>query len=86
MPFQVSPSGDFYTSLNRPLLVSATIDSAKILGLPRLRLRNSNGSIYVANKSMLYEPLGLINQHAGFSASGDLVSRKAYINSYVRSR
>ena len=84
MPLQVSPSGKSTVPISRPLAVAAFVDSARILGLPKLKLRDSNGNIYIAQKAMMQEPLAIVQQHAGMPMVSDLTLRKAYINSYVR--
>jgi len=84
MPLQVAPSGNLVVPMSRPLAVAAFIDSAKILGLPKFKLRDANGALYIAHKAMLQEPLATVHQHAGEPIVGDVSMRKAYINSYVR--
>ena len=84
MPLQVSPSGKSPVPISRPLAVGAFIDSAKILGLPKFKLRDSNGNLYSPYKTMMYEPLAIVQQHAGMPMVSELTMRKAYINSYVR--
>jgi len=84
MPLQVSPSGKSTVPISRPLAVVAFVDCARILGLPKLKLRDSNGNIYIAQKAMMQEPLAIVQQHAGMPMVSDLTLRKAYINSYVR--
>ena len=86
MPLLVSPSGADMLPLNKPLAVTAFIDSAQILGLPKFRLRDSSGNPYFANKAMLQEPLATIDQHAGVVFPIEVNRRKTYIQSYVRSR
>ena len=84
MPLQVSPSGKSTVPISRPLAVAAFVDSAKILGLPKLKLRDSNGNMYIAQKAMMQEPLAIVHQHAGMPMVSEVTLRKAYINSYVR--
>ena len=84
MPLQVSPSGNSTVPISRPLAVAAFIDSAKILGLPKFKLRDSNGNLYSPYKTMMHEPLAIVQQHAGMPMVSELTMRKAYINSYVR--
>ncbi|MBU3594594.1 hypothetical protein ICN42_10885 [Polynucleobacter sp. 71A-WALBACH] len=86
LPLQVSPSGKSSLLISRPLAVAVFVDSARILGLPKFRLRDGNGNIYNPHKAMIQEPLALIHQHAGMLIVSDVTARKAYINSYVRSR
>ncbi|CAM3680665.1 hypothetical protein POAN111098_01725 [Polynucleobacter antarcticus] len=84
MPLQISPSGDYATVLNRPLAVAAVVDSAQILGLPKLRLRDSRGNPYIANQSVLYESAFVLNRDAGVLIVSNQARRKAFIQSYVR--
>ena len=84
MPLLVSPSGNSTVPLSKPLAVAAFVDSAKILGLPKLKLRDSNGNLYSPYKTMMYEPYALMHQQAGMPMVSELTIRKPYINSYVR--
>jgi len=84
MPLLVSPSGNSTVPFSKPLAVAAFVDSAKILGLPKLKLRDSNGNLYSPYKTMMYEPYALVHQQAGMLMVSELTLRKAYINSYVR--
>lgn len=86
MPLQVSPSGNATVPLSKPLAVAAFVDSAKILGLPKFRLRDANGNPYFADKAMRQEPLATIHDQAGIVFTSEVNARKAYIGSYVRSR
>ena len=84
MPLQISPGGNSPVPISKPLAVAAFVDSAKILGLPKLKLRDDKGKLYSPYKAMLYEPYALVHQHAGMPMVSELNIRKAYINSYVR--
>jgi len=84
MPLQVSPSGKSAVTLSTPLAVAAFVDTAKILGLPKFRLRDSNGNPYLPDKALLQEPLAMVHDQAGIIFTGELNKRKAYIRSYVR--
>jgi hypothetical protein len=84
MPLQVSPSGNSAVTLSTPLAVAAFVDTAKILGLPKFRLRDSNGNPYLPDKALLQEPLAMVHDQAGIIFTGELNKRKAYIRSYVR--
>ena len=84
MPLQVSPSGYSAVTLSTPLAVAAFVDTAKILGLPKFRLRDSNGNPYLPDKALLQEPLAMVHDQAGIIFTGELNKRKAYIRSYVR--
>ena len=84
LPLQVSPSGKSSIPLNRPLAVAAFVDSAKILGLPKFKLRDSNGNPYLPDKALLQEPLATVHDQAGIGFVSEMSKRKAYIVSYVR--
>ena len=84
MPLQVSPTGQSTVPLSRPLAVSAFVDSARILGLPKLKLRDSKGNLYSPYKAMMQEPSAIVLQHAGMPMVSDITMRKAYIQSYVK--
>ncbi|MEA9599871.1 hypothetical protein VC178_08220 [Polynucleobacter sp. AP-Sanab-80-C2] len=84
IPLQVSPSGKLAIPLNTPLAVAAFVDTAKILGLPKFRLRDSSGNPYLADKTLLQEPLAVVHDSAGVSFSKEVNRRKAYIQTYLR--
>jgi hypothetical protein len=84
MPLQVSPTGQSTVSLSRPLAVAAYVDAAKILGLPKFKLRDSKGNLYSPYKAMMQEPTAIVLQHAGMPMVSDITMRKAYIQSYVK--
>lgn len=84
MPLQVSPNGSAMLPLNQPLAVAAFIDCAQILGLPKFRLRDSNGNLYFANRSQLQEAAALLYRESGTLFVINQTKRKAYINTYVR--
>ena len=84
MPLQVSPSGNSPIALNTPLAVAAFVDSAKLLGLPKFRLRDSSGNPYLPDKALLQEPLAMVHDQAGIIFTSEVNKRKAYIRSYVR--
>jgi len=84
MPLQVSPSGNSSVPISRPIAVAAFVDSAKILGLPKFKLRDSNGNLYSPYKAMMHEPYTQVHQQAGIPMVSEVTIRKAYINSYVR--
>ena len=84
LPLQVSPTGKSSVPLSTPLAVAAFIDSAKILGLPKFKLRDSNGNVYSPYRVMMHEPYALVHQHAGVPIVSEVTARKAYIASYVR--
>ena len=84
IPLQVSPSGKSAISLSTPLAAAAFVDAAKILGLPKFRLRDSNGNPYLPDKTLLQEPLATVYDHAGIVFTSEVNKRKAYIRTYVR--
>ena len=84
MPLQVSPTGQSTVPLSRPLAVAAYVDTAKILGLPKFKLRDSKGNLYSPYKAMMQEPSAIVLQHAGVPMVSDITMRKAYIQSYVK--
>lgn len=84
MPLQVSLTGKFGMPLSKPIVVAAFVDSARILGLPKFKLRDASGNLYLPYKAMMSEPYAMIYQHAGLSIVSELTVRKSYINSYVR--
>ena len=84
IPLQVSPSGKSVVSFSTPLAVAAFVDTAKILGLPKFRLRDSNGNPYLPDKALLQEPLATVHDQAGIVFTSEVNKRKAYIRMYVR--
>ena len=84
MPLQVSPSGHSSAPITKPLAVAAFVDSARIIGLPKFKLRDAKGNLYFPHKAMLQEPSAIVQQHAGVPTVVNVTARKAYINSYVR--
>lgn len=84
MPLQVSPAGKSGVPLSTPLAVAAYIDASNILGLPKFRLRDGNGNPYLADKTLLQEPLAMVHSSAGIIFTGEVNKRKAYIQSYLR--
>ena len=83
LPFEVTPKDAFAPSLVRPVTVAAFVDTAKILGLPKLKLRDSNGNRYIPNKAMAFEPAALVNQQA-LTASEKINPRRAFIQGYLK--
>ena len=84
MPLQVSPTGKSPVPISKPLAVAAFIDSAKILGLPKLKLRDSNGNVHSQYRVMIYEPYAQVHQSAGVPMVSEITARKAFISAYVR--
>lgn len=85
MPLQICPSGVSMPPLNKPITVAAFVDAAQILGLPKFKLRDSNGSIFIKDKALMIEP-SIVHEHAGVDFSKEVNKRKAYILSYVRGK
>lgn len=83
LPFEVTPKDAIPPYLDRPITVAAFVDSAKILGLPRLKLRDASGNRYIPNKAMLFEPAALLHQQAG-TAGEKINPRRAFIQGYLR--
>jgi hypothetical protein len=83
LPFEITPKEAIAPSLVRPVTVAAFVDTAKILGLPRLKLRDSNGNRYIPNKAMAFEPAALVNQQA-LTASEKTNPRRAFIQGYLK--
>ena len=84
MPLQISPGGHAPVPISKPLAVAAFVDSARIIGLPKFKLRDAKGNLYFPHKAMLQEPSAIVQQHAGIPMVSNVTARKAYINSYVR--
>ena len=84
MPLQISPSGNTPVPISKPLAVAALVDSARIIGLPKFKLRDAKGNLYFPHKAMLQEPSATVQQYAGVPVVSNVPTRKAYINSYVR--
>jgi len=84
LPLQVSPVGKSGVPLSRPLAVAVFVDSARILGLPKFKLRDGNGNPYLPDKALLQEPLATLYDSAGIVFTAEVNKRKAYILSYVR--
>ena len=83
MPLQVNGGVFIKEPLFKPALVGAFVDSARILGLPKYRLRDSSGNTYLPNKALLQEPLSVLYRDSGMLMVSYQTKRKAYINSYV---
>lgn len=85
LPLQIAynPGG---TGKFAPFFVAgAFADSARIIGIPRFRLRDSSGNPYLPDKALRQEPLATIYAQANFVVSElEAASRKRYIQSYVR--
>ena len=84
LPLQISPSGQSPLPISKPLAVAAFVDTAKILGLPKFRLRDGKGNPYLPDKALLQEPLATIYDHADIVFVSEVSKRKAYILAYVR--
>lgn len=84
MPLQASPSNIEGVRLNTSLAVAAVVDSAKILGLPRMKLRDSGGNRYYADNILKQEPTAMVYQQAGLPLYDRLGSRQVFIQNYVR--
>ena len=83
LPFHITAKDATAPSLARPVTVATFVDCAKILGLPRLKLRDSNGNRYIPNKAMAFEPEALVHQQAG-TAGERINPRRAFIQGYLK--
>lgn len=84
LPLQINPSSKSAHVLHRPLMVAAVVDCARILGLPKLKLRDGNGNRYQAEKIIMQEPLAILQASSDQIAFSQTGARKAYIQSYVK--
>lgn len=84
LPMQVAIHADSTVKPNPFFMVGAFVDCAQILGLPKFRLRDSNGSLYRADKVLAQESLAAVNTSAGISPQGELNQKMRYIQTYVR--
>lgn len=84
IPLQATLIGKSAIPLNTPLAVAAFVDTAKILGLPKFKLRDANGNLYSPHKAMMSEPYSQVQQHAGQPTVSEVTLRKAHIQSYVK--
>jgi hypothetical protein len=84
LPFEITPKDAITPPLSRPVTVAAFVDSAKILGLPRLKLRDASGNRYIPNKAMMFEPAALVHQHAGTATGERINPRRAFIQGYLK--
>jgi hypothetical protein len=84
LPLNASVSDRPQLLLDRPLSVSAFVDTAKILGLPKLKLRDSNGHRYFPERILMQEPMAIIEVSSGGMYFSQLSVRKAYIQSYMK--
>lgn len=84
LPMQVAFHENSTVKLNPLFVVGAFVDCAQILGLPKFRLRDSNGNPYIADKALAQEPLATVHASAGITFQSELNQRKRYIQAYVR--
>lgn len=84
LPLHVTASDSPRLMLDRPVSVVAFVDTAKILGFPRLKLRDGNGNRYQPEKTILQEPMAVIQESSGGMYYSQASLRKAYIQSYVK--
>lgn len=84
LPLQIQVHDHHRHRISPFFMVGAFVDCAKILGLPKFRLRDSNGNPYLSDKVMMQEPMALVHEGAGIALTGEVNKRKAYILSYVR--
>jgi hypothetical protein len=84
LPFEITSKDAIAPSMSRPVTVAAFVDIAKILGLPRLKLRDASGNRYIPNKATMFEPAALIHQHAGTAVVERISPRRAFIQEYLK--
>ncbi|QWE09841.1 hypothetical protein [Polynucleobacter sp. es-EL-1] len=84
LPWQVNGLSYPRYPLQKPLLVAAVVDSARIIGLPKLKLRDSRGNRYYAEKTIMQEPIAVIQASSDQMLISRDSLRKTYIQSYVR--
>ena len=85
LPAQIATHPGSGAAFGPFFVVGAFVDCAKILGLPKFRLRDKNGNPYLQDKAMSQEPLAQILSNANIVVSELEVSRrKKYIQSYVK--
>lgn len=84
LPWQVNGISSSSRSLQKPLLVAAVVDGARIMGLPKLKLRDSRGNRYYAEKTIMQEPIAVIQASSDQILINRDSLRKAYIQSYIK--
>jgi len=85
LPLQIAAYSGHLRPFNPFFVVGSFVDCAQILGLPKFKLRDSNGNPYLADKALAQEPMAMIYGSSYFVVSELAVSnRKKYIMSYVR--
>lgn len=83
LPLQIQVHDHNGHRVNPFFAVGAFVDCAKILGLPKFRLRDSRGNPYSPDKAMRQEPMALVHEGAGIALTSQVSKRKAYILSYL---
>lgn len=76
LPAQIATLSPPDTKIKPFFLVGAFVDCAKILGLPRFKLRGHNGNSYIPDKAMQQEPLAQILASANIVVSELEVSKR----------
>lgn len=85
LPAQIATFSPEKGRLESFFVVGAFVDCAKILGFPKLRLRDANGNPYLPDKVLLQEPLAQVLAGANVVISEAEVSRrKKYIQTYIK--
>ena len=69
LPAQIATQPGSGAAFEPFFVVGAFVDCAKILGLPKLRLRDKNGNPYLPDKAMSQEPLAQILSSANIVIS-----------------
>ena len=85
LPAQIAAYPSSGAAFEPFFVVGAFVDCAKILGLPKFRLRDKNGNPYLPDKAMSQEPMAQILANANIVVSElEASRRKKYIQSYVK--
>lgn len=81
LPLQIQNGALGQIRLSRPVFLGAGVYMAQLIGLPRLRLRTTNGRPYIPNKAFLEEPLSIL-----YAESGQILGQKKAANDRGYSR
>lgn len=85
LPVQIASFSPAKRKFEPFFVVGAFVDCAKILGIPKFRLRDANGNPYLPDRVLLQEPLAQVLSSANVVISEAEVSkRKKYIQTYVK--
>ena len=85
LPLQIAGHSGGTGTFNPFFVAGSFVDCAQILGLPKFKLRDSNGNPYLPDRALLQEPLATVYASANIVISEAAISkRKKYIMSYIR--